>query len=383
MKKLKDFDLQGKNVLIRCDLNAPVSPEGKVLDNFRIKSVLPTIRYLIKEKARVILIAHLEKRDKTYSLKHLINELEELLDQKVFFFSDYLKKRARKTIEEKVDFGEVVLLENLRFHKGEKKNSDSFAKKLASLGDVFANNAFSVCHRPHASIIGIPKYLSSTVGFLFQKELENLNKLLENPERPFVVIIGGVKIKTKGKAVLNSLRIADFVLVGSKIQEHIFSQKGILENRDLPVFDFLDKIDLDDEKVVFPKDGVFASQKTRNNLRKAPIKDLKENEDFLDIGPESIREFKKKIKSAKTILWSGPVGMFEDERFDDGTKAIVKAILKNEPSFSVAGGGETISFIRKYDLKEGFDFLSTGGGAMLRLLDKKPLPGIKALKYGN
>lgn len=381
MKKLQDFNLQGKNVLVRCDFNVPVSFDGEVLDDFRIKSVLPTINYLIKKRARVILMGHLERKGKAYSFNCLIPELNKLLGRKVFLFSDYFKKDSRDFLARKVNFGEVALLENLRFHKEEKENDKDFAKSLASLGDIYVNNAFSVCHRAHASIVAITEFLPSTAGFLLKKELDNLSALFRHPERPFVIIIGGVKLKAKGKAIISALEIADFVILGSKMEELLLFQKGILKNRNLPKFDFLKKIDVDNKKLIHPIDGVFAFKKTKDNLREGYIETLKENEAIFDVGPKSLNRFKEVIGKAKTILWSGAMGMYEDERFKHGTEKLAKVIKNNELSFNVAGGGETVSFIKNFNLEKGFDFLSTGGSAMLGLLNREELPGIKALDY--
>jgi 3-phosphoglycerate kinase len=381
MKKIKDFSLKGKNVLLRCDFNVPLSSKGDVLDNFRIKSVLPTIKYLQKQGARIILMGHLEKKDETYSFKLLIPEMTKIFGEKPFFISDYLKEDTRKKIKDSTSLGQIILLENLRFHQEEKENNQDFAKAIARLGDVYINDAFSVCHRSHASIVGIPKYLPSTAGLLLEKELKNLSRLLKNPDRPFVAIIGGIKIKTKGKAVLNALKIADYVLVGSKIGEYIFNEKDILQRPKLESFNFFKNFDLKSKKIIYPIDGIFAYKKDYSKTRIGLVEDLKKDEDILDIGPKTIEKFKEIINSAKTILWSGAIGMYEKKDFEKGTKAVAEAIKSNQDSFSVAGGGETISFIKKFKLSKEFDFLSTGGGAMLGLLSEKKLPGIKALKY--
>jgi len=380
MKKIQDFNFQGKNVLVRCDFNVPLTGE-KILDNFRIKSTIPTINYLIENSARVILMSHLESKGKVYSLKCLIPELERLLNKKIFFVTDYLSNEARRKIEESVRFGEIVLLENLRFHGEEKSNNNAFAQRLSKLGDIFVNDAFSVCHREHASIVSLPKYLPSTAGFLLEKELETFSILFDNPKRPFVVIIGGAKIKSKTEAVIGGVDIADSVLIGSKIGEVILSQKGVLKNREVPKVKALESVILD-SKIINPIDGVFL---TKNDVRTDSINSLGRNEEVLDVGPKTIEKFKEIIKKANTILWSGPIGMYEKERFENGTKEIAQAIIDNKDSFNVAGGGETVSFIKKVKLEKGFNFLSTGGSAMLNLLNKKELPGVIALnnKYGN
>jgi len=378
MKEIQDFNFQGRNVLVRCDFNVPLF-ETKVLDNFRIRATIPTINYLIENKARVILMSHLESNGKVHSLKCLIPELEKLLNKKISFVTDYLENDSRKKIEESVELGEVVLLENLRFHNEEKKNDDSFAQKLSKLGDIFINDAFSVCHREHASIVSLPKYLPSTKGFLLKKELKIFSVLFNNPERPFVVIVGGSKVKSKTEAVLNAANVADSVLVGSKIGEVILSYGGSRRNRKTLGIKALKEVVLKNN-IVNMVDGVFLARDKEDGPRTDLVEGLGRNEDILDIGPKTIEKFKKIIEKAGTILLGGSMGMYEDERFEKGTKEIVQAIIDNKSSFNVAGGGETLSFIKKFKFEKGFNFLSTGGGAMLKLLNKEDLPGIIALK---
>jgi phosphoglycerate kinase len=379
MKKLQSFNFKGKNVLVRCDFNIPFSKEGEVLDDFRIKMALPTLNYLIKEKARVILISHLETKKEKLSLEKILPVLEKNLQKKVKFLVNYLGENSRKEIE-KLEPGQVILLENVRFHKGEKENDLQFAKRISQLGDIFVNEAFSVCHRRHASIVSLPKYLPKAAGFLLEKEVGVFSNLLNKPKRPFVAIIGGIKIGTKIKTILNILKIADNLILGSKIGEVIFAQKGIIIGRDFDEVKLIEKIDLTDPKIHFPLDGVIALKDlTEGYLRKGGIGSLRTEEDVFDIGPETIKIFKKVLKSAKTILWNGPLGMHEDKRFEQGTKTIADAIVRNYSALKIAGGGETVSAINTFGLSDKFDFLSTGGGAMLEFLAGEKLPGIEAL----
>lgn len=380
MKKLQDFNFKEKIVLVRCDFNVPLSKDGKILDDFRIKMALPTIKYLMKEKARVVLISHLETKRGKLSLKHLLLILEELLGQKVKFLSDYLKENARKEIE-KIKPGQVVLLENIRFQRGEKEDDASLARKISKLGDIFVNEAFSVCHRKHASIVGLPKNLPKAGGFLLEKEVDVFSNLLKKPKRPFVAIIGGIKIGTKIKTILNILKIADHLILGSKIGEAIFSQKGIIVGREFTEVKLIEKIDLTNPKIHLPLDGVIALKNLKEGyLRKGGLGTLRKEEDVFDIGPESIKIFKEVIKLARTILWNGPLGMYEDKRFEEGTKTIADAIVRNYSAFKIAGGGETVSAINVFGLADKFDFLSTGGGAMLEFLAGEKLPGVEALE---
>jgi phosphoglycerate kinase len=379
MKKLTELDLKNKTVLLRCDFNVPLSLNGEVLDDFRIRQAVPTIKYLAGQNAKVILMSHLETKYKKHSLNLIVSKLNELLNQKVEFITDYLEESGREKIK-KLNFGQIALLENLRFHKGEKENDKEFAKKISRLGELFINEAFSVSHREHASIVSIPKYLPSAIGFLFEKELKILSKLLENPKRPFVVIIGGIKIKTKIKTILNLLKKSDHLLLGSKIGEAILAQKGILKQRKFEEEESVSQIDLTNLKIHLPLDGIIALKGVKGSSKDRAIGTVKKDEDIYDIGPETIEIFKKIIKQAKTILLNGPLGMYEDKRFQKGTKEILEAIVSNKSAFKVAGGGETLMVINKFQLKEGFDFLSTGGGAMLEFLAGEKLVGVEAIR---
>lgn len=365
MKKLTDFDFKNKTVLLRCDFNVPVSQDGEILDDFRIRKAIPTIRYLMKGKARIILMSHLGLKKKNLSLIHIIPKLNELLNQKVELLTDYIEEGAKEKIK-KMEFGQIILLENLRFYEQEKTNDDEFAKKLSRLGDIFINEAFSVSHREHASIVSIVKYLPSTFGILFEKELEVLSKILEEPKHPFVVIVGGIKIKTKMKTIINLLEKADYLLLGCKMGEAVLAYRDDVEIN---------------ERIQFPLDGIIGLRdQTDKRIREGAMATVKKEEDFFDIGPKTIKLFKRIIREAKTILLNGPVGVYENKRFEKGTREILNAITNNKSAFKVTGGGDTISAIKKFGLTEKFDFLSTGGGAMLKFLAGEKLPGIEALK---
>ena len=379
MKKITDFDFKNKTVLLRCDFNVPISPNGEILDDFRIKKAIPTIKHLMKQNAKVILMSHFETKDENCSFNLIISKINELLNQKVEFITDYLEKSGQERIK-KLKLGQVVLLENLRFHKGEKENDNEFAEKISQLGDVFINEAFSVSHRNHASIVSIPKHLPSVAGILFEKELEILSEVLENPKHPFVVIIGGIKVKTKIKTIFNLLKKSDYLLLGGKIGEPILIQKGILKQRKFDKEEFMSQIDLTDSRIHLPLDVVIILKGVKNTLNERAIGMVKKEEEIYDIGPETIKVFTKIIKQAKTILWNGPLGMYEDKRFEKGTKEILEAIVSNNSALKIAGGGETLLAINKFGLRDKFDFLSTGGGAMLKFLAGEKLAGIEALK---
>lgn len=348
MRNLQDFNVKNKRVLVRCDFNVPLDSQGNILDDFRIKRIMPTIEYLFRKEAKVILISHLGRplRDKKYySLKSVAQRLEKLLNKRIRFLKDCFGKGIEKEIE-KMSPGEIILLENLRFHKGEIQGDLKFAKALSKLGDVYINDAFSVCHRRHASIIGIPKYLPSGVGFLIKEEIRNLKRLMEKPEKPMVVIIGGKKVETKAKLINKILKTSDFLLIGKLIKKELDEKKIVLKEA---------------QKLIAPIDSI-----------------RKEGKD-LDIGPKTINIFKEKILKAKTIFWNGPLGMTEKDEFSKGTIEIAKAIIKSK-AFSVAGGGETVEFLNRKGLASKFSHVSTGGGAMLQFLGGEKLPGLEVLE---
>jgi len=344
MKTLRDFAVKNKRVLVRCDFNVPTDENGNVSDDFRIGQTLPTIKYLLKNKAKVILMSHFgEPRGQVVpelKLDKVAEKLSELLGILVKKENDCVGPEVLSDANN-LKPGEILLLENLRFHKEETENNPEFSKKLAEFGDIYINDAFSVCHRNHASVSGIVKFLPHGAGFLFEKEIENLNKVLENPVKPMISIIGGTKVETKSKFIDKISEVSDFVLISGLLKKEV-SDKNIQ-------FKY-------PEKIIGPEDNLNA----------------------LDINDKSIKLFEEKILKAKTILWNGPFGKFEDEKYSAGTLAIAKAIIKSK-AFSVAGGGETVEFLRKQGIIEKFSHVSTGGGAMMAYLSGEKLPGLEAL----
>ena len=345
MKTLRDFDVKNKRVLVRCDFNVPLSDQGNILDDFRIKQTLPTINYLIEKGAKVILMSHLGRPEgrvvESLKLTPVQNRLMEYLDLSITRAPDCIGEEIKKWTMEMLP-SEILLLENLRFHKEEEENNESFAKTLSKLGDIYINDAFGVCHRAHASTIGIPKYLPSGAGLLLEKEVKVLRELMENANLPLVAIIGGKKAETKVKVIDKISEIGDWVLIGGLIQKEI-KEKDI--------------------RLKFPQKII------------GPVDEIEGK----DIGPETCELFKRKIVLAKTIFWAGPLGIIEEEEFSKGSESVAQAIIKSS-AFSVVGGGETVEFINKIGLTEKFNHLSTGGGAMLKFLSGQPLPGIKALE---
>lgn len=386
MKTLKDFDFQGKRVLVRCDFNVPLNEKGEISDDFRIKKTLPTIEYLRKQGAKIILMAHLGEPDgkveENLRLTPVQKRLEVLLKIPILKTTDCIGEETTDSIS-KMQSGEVLLLENLRFHPEEKANEENFAQELAKLGDIFINDALGVCHRAHASVAGIPKYLPSGAGFLLEAEVKNLSHVLENPERPLVIIIGGVKIESKIKVIKRFLATADHLLFGGKVANTLLRVKGIWLGGSLPeekIMKELENVDLTSTKLHLPVDVLASSDDSgKARIRQSAPAEVEKDELLLDIGPETINIFSQIIKEAKTILWSGPLGFFENEKFKKGTKEIAKAITENKSAFSVVGGGDTCSAINQFDLQNRFSHVSTGGGAMLIFLSGEKMPGLEAL----
>ena len=375
MKDLKDFNFENKKVLVRVDFNVSLSDKGSILDDFRIKKAIPTIKYLAEKGAKIILISHLGRpypwlsqgisnfqfpvsKKKEYSLKPIVKRLEKLLNNRirpvksvkkgaagpqfnrVRFLDDCIGDRVEKETG-KIKSGEIILLENLRFYKEEEKNDKTFARKLSRLATIFINDAFSVCHRAHASVVGITKYLPSAAGFLLEKEIKALSQVVKRPKRPLVVIIGGKKIDDKAKVAEKFSKMADSLLVGDLVADEI--KKG--------------GISIKEEKIIFPV----------------------EDKEKFDISPKTVKIFKSKIKKAKTIFWAGPLGKVEEKKYQKGTRATARAIIESG-AFSVIGGGDTLEFINKAGLAEKFSHVSTGGGAMLDFLAGEKMPGIEVLK---
>lgn len=380
MKFLKEGNFKNKIVLVRCDFNVAFSADGSIADDFRIVKTLPTINFLAKTGAVVVLMSHLEKDGKLASLQMVAKRLEALLARPVVFLNDCVGEKIDKEIKAAKP-GQIIMLENLRFHPEEKANNVDFAKQLAWLGDRYVNEAFSASHRRHASISAVAHYLPSYAGLLFENEIASLSRITENPDHPLVVIIGGSKVETKGRVITNISRIADHILVGSKIGEKILEQKQQLMGRRPDSGDkIIDAIDLTSSKIHLPIDGVLALKDlSEGYLRTAAMGKIRSEEDIYDIGPETIKFFTEIIRDARTIFFNGPVGLFEKPEFAKGTRAILEAISRAHGAYRVAGGGETLEAIRIYKSENSFDFLSTGGGAMLEFLSGATLPGIEAL----
>ena len=390
-KSVKDLEVGGKRVLVRCDFNVPMDDDRNITDDRRIKSALPTIEYLKDNDAKVILMSHLGRpkgeANPKYSLKPVADRLSELLNQGVVFAKDdnVVGENAKKAINNMKE-GEVVLLENTRYRKEEEKNVDEFAKELASLGDLYVNDAFGTSHRSHASNVGVSKYLPSAVGFLVEKEIDIMGKALENPDRPFIAILGGAKVSDKIGVIENLIDKVDTILIGGGMAYTFLKAQGYKVGKSLLEED---KIDLAKEllkkaegknvKLVLPVDTVVAKEfKNDTEYKTVKVDEIPLDMIGVDIGEKTVKLFGDIIKDGKTIVWNGPMGVFEMDNFAKGTFEIAKA-MANSNAITIVGGGDSASAVEKSGLQDKMTHISTGGGASLEFLEGKVLPGIDAI----
>jgi len=387
LKSLAELDVRGKRVLLRCDFNIPLDAGGNIQDDFRINQTLPTIEYLIKHQAKVVLMSHLGdpegKRVESLSLVPVQKKLSEYLGLQIKKTEDCIGREAEKEVA-KLQDGGILLLENLRFYKEEEANDPEFVRELAKLGDVYVNDAFGVCHRKHASIFGLAQALPAAAGLLLEKEVKVLSRVLEDPWRPLCAVIGGAKISTKIKVIKQFLEKADNVLIGGKIAEPILIVKKICIGRSWPeeeVAREIEKLDLTSTRLHLPIDAAISPDPSGNlYIRQAAPGKTRKDELLLDIGDETISFFSQIIKDAKMIIWAGPMGYFENPAFEKGTKEIAEAIARNINAYKIVGGGDTLFAVSKFGLIDKFDHVSTGGGAMLVFLGGEALPGLQVLE---
>ncbi|MCL6472048.1 MAG: phosphoglycerate kinase [Firmicutes bacterium] len=389
-KTVRDIDVSGKRVLVRVDFNVPLK-DGVVTDNSRIKAALPTIEYLISKGAKVILMSHLGRpkgvEDK-YRLDPVAQELADLLGKEVEK-ADAVVGREVKEAVDKMKPGDVLLLENLRFDEREKKNDPEFAKELASLADIYVNDAFGASHRAHASIVGVAQHIPAIAGFLLEKEVDTLESLLKNPERPFVAVLGGSKVSDKIGVIDRFLDIVDSLLIGGGMCFTFLKAEGYNVGKSL----------LEEDKVDYCRDAINKAQEKNINMylpsdiviakeisadaeaRVVSVGDIPDDWMGLDIGPETISVYRGVIKGAKTIFWNGPMGVFEIDQFARGTEEIARAVADATQSgaTSVVGGGDSVAALKKVHLEDKVSFVSTGGGASLEMIEGKTLPGVEAL----
>lgn len=391
-KSVKDFNVKGKKVLVRCDFNVPMDKEGNITDDRRIKGALPTITYLLEEGAAVILMSHFGRpkgeANPKYTLAPVAERISQLLNKEVAF-SDDDAVVGSKTVElaEKLTAGEVMLLQNVRYRKEEEKNEKTFSKDLASLGDIFINDAFGTAHRAHSSTAGVAEFLPSGMGFLIETELNFMGKALENPERPFVAILGGAKVSDKIGVIENLLEKVDVLLIGGgmaytflKAQGYEIGKSLLEEDKMSLALNLVEKAKEKNVELLLPIDSVVASHFAPDAEYKTVT-----NEEIpaewlgVDIGEKTVALYADKIKNAKTVIWNGPMGVFEMPAFAVGTKAIAKALTESQGT-TIIGGGDSAAAVEQLGFADAMSHISTGGGASLEFLEGKILPGIDVLE---
>jgi len=390
IRTVDQLELKGKRVFIRVDFNVPLSERNEITDDTRIVLSLPTIRFVIEAGGKTILASHLGrpkgKRDLKFSLTPIAKKLSLLLEKKVVLAVDCVGEEVQRQIGG-MKKGEVLLLENLRFHSEEERNEENFSKALASLCDVYVNDAFGAAHRAHASTEGMTRYVKTVAaGFLMMKEIENLEKALASPVKPYVAILGGAKVSDKIAVIQNLLDKVSTLLVGGGMAYTFLKAKGFQVGKSLIEEDQIDfSLNLLERakgktKLLLPSDHI-AAEKMDVQAKREIVKNDKIPLDWicLDIGPETVKAFSEEIKSAKTIVWNGPMGVFELEPFSQGTFAIAKAIASSS-AFSIVGGGDSVAAVNKAGVADRISHISTGGGASLEFLEGKKLPGIETLR---
>ena len=388
-KTVKDIDLKGKKVFVRCDFNVPMDENQNITDNTRIVAALPTIKYLLEQNCKIILASHLGRPKgefkPEFSLKPVAKELSKLLNKEVIMAKDVIGEDAMKKASELKE-GEILLLENVRFHREETDNDPEFAKKLASMAEVFVNDAFGTAHRAHASTAGIADYLPAVAGFLIEKELKFLGEAINNPERPLVAILGGAKVSDKIGVIDNLLEKVDTLMIGGGMTYTFFKAQGYEVGKSICE---LDKLDLAKElmekaknkgvKLMLPVDTKVGKEYSADTESKT-VKSTEIPADWegLDIGEETIKLYSEELQKAKTVIWNGPLGVFEFPQFAIGTNAIAK-VLADLDATTIIGGGDSAAAVKKAGLEDKMTHISTGGGASLEFIEGKKLPGIECL----
>ena len=399
-KTIKDIDVKGKKVFVRVDYNVPFDANMNITNDTRMVRTLPTLNYLLDNGAALIIACHIgrptEAREDKFSTKHLVKHLSELLKRDVKWASDCVGTEAEKAAKD-LKPGEVLLLENLRYHKEEKKNDPTFAKQLASLADVAVDDAFGVSHRAHASNAGIPKYIETVAGFLMEKEINYIGKALEAPQHPFVAIIGGAKVSDKIGVISNMIDKVDTIIIGGGMAHTFDKSKGLPVGNSLVEDDKLEfsqellkKAEAKGVKVVLPLDlrvaNMFpladeAKWKAEGKSKIVDVDKVEDGWEALDSGPKTSEAYVHALKGAKTVVWNGPMGVFECDEFAQGTLAVAKAVAEatENGAISIVGGGDSVAALKKTGLTEKISHVSTGGGATLEFLEGKEMPGVTAL----
>lgn len=390
-KTVRDIDVNGKKIIVRCDFNVPLK-DGIITDDTRIRAALPTLNYLVENGGAVILMSHLGRPDgkaePKYSLSPVAKRLAELMDTEVIFVpSDTVVDDNVRAKAESLKPGQVMLLENVRFRKEETKNTPEFAKELASLAEIFVNDAFGTAHRAHASTAGIASYLPAVSGFLIEKEIEFLGNAVENPDRPFVAIMGGAKVGDKISVIENLLKKVDTLIIGGGMAYTFYKSLGyeigtsILDEESIELAgNLLEKARETGVKMIIPTD-VVCGREFKNDTETLVCESQKMPKDMmgLDIGPATAELYKKEIAAAKTVVWNGPMGVFEMENFAKGTYEIAKALSESD-AVTIIGGGDSAAAVEQFGLADKMTHISTGGGASLEFLEGKELPGVAVLE---
>ncbi|MAZ36185.1 MAG: phosphoglycerate kinase [Crocinitomicaceae bacterium] len=395
MKTLKDFSFKGKRALIRVDFNVPLNTTKEVTDATRIEAALPTISYILRQGGSVVLMSHLGRPsggyEADYSLSHIVSTLSGLLGKAVEFAGDCIGEQSY-SVTNNLGEGKVVLLENLRFHNEEKKGDSAFAEKLSKHGDIYINDAFGTAHRAHASTAIIASFFegNSCFGLLMQKELESVRKVMQNSAKPFTAIIGGAKVSSKISIIQNLMDKLDNLIIGGGMSYTFVKAMGGRVGDSLVEDKYLEEakaiLNIAEDKgvrILIPEDSIIADAFDNNANRKTvDSSEIPDGWMGLDIGANAIEHYTKCIEESKTILWNGPMGVFEMDNFQAGTKKVAYSVVSatERGAYSLVGGGDSVAAINKYDLKEHVSYVSTGGGALLELIEGKELPGVAAIE---
>mgnify|MGYP002574895271 FL=1 len=389
-KTVKDIDLKGKKVFVRCDFNVPMDENQNITDNTRIKAALPTIKYLLEQNCKIILASHLGRPKgevkPEFSLKPVAKELSKLLGKDVIMANDVIGEDATSKAENLKE-GEIMLLENVRFHREETDNDPEFAKKLASMAEIFVNDAFGTAHRAHASTTGIADYIPGVAGFLIEKELKFLGNAINNPERPFVAILGGAKVSDKIGVIDSLLDKVDTLMIGGGMAYTFFKAQGYnvgnslceVEKTDLALEE-MKKAKAKGVKLLLPIDTKIGKEfKPDTESKTVAWTEIPDEWEGFDIGEKTIEMFKRELQNAKTVIWNGPLGLFEFDQFAIGTNEIAKTLADLDAT-TIIGGGDSAAAVTKAGLADKMTHISTGGGASLEFLEGKKLPGIECLQ---
>lgn len=391
-KSIEDLDLKGKKVLVRCDFNVPMNEKKEITDDTRIKTALPTIKYILENGGMPIVMSHLGRPKgepkQEYSLAPIAKKFEELLGSKVIFADDdeVVGNNAKKAVSELKE-GETVLLQNTRYRKEEEKNEENFSKELASLADLYVNDAFGTAHRAHASNVGVSKELPSAMGYLVKKEIDFMGKAMSNPERPFVAILGGAKVSDKIGVIENLIEKVDTLIIGGGMMFTFLKAEGkeigksLLEEDKVELAkELLEKAKSKGVKMLIPVDVVVAEEfKNDTVIKNVSVDDIPKDMMGLDIGPKTSELFSDEIKNAKTVVWNGPMGVFEMPNFANGTISIAKAMSECN-GMTIVGGGDSAAAVEQFGFESKMSHISTGGGASLEFFEGKILPGIDAIE---